>query len=418
MATVKPFKGIRPEKNFEKIACPPYDVLNTEEAREMAKGNPLSFLHIDKPEIDLPKGTDLYSPAVYAKAKENLDKFLSKGILKQDANPCFYLYAQTMADRTQYGLVAAVSALEYDRGIIRKHELTRKEKELDRSKHVNALNATTGPVFLTYPDRQDLDEIVAGITTQIPVCSFMSDDGIRHTFWVIDDATDIKKIEKAFEQIPVLYIADGHHRSAAAGNVAAMHRKKHPGAKKDASFNYFLAVIFPSSQLFIMDYNRLVKDLNGRTPEEFIQALKKDFFVQATGLSKPPKRHMFGMYFGGQWYTLTAKPGSFNEEDPVSRLDVSILQRNVLQPLLNIGDPRTDKRIDFVGGIRGVAELERRVNSGEFKAAFSMYPTSIEELIKVADAKLIMPPKSTWFEPKLRSGLVIYQYDEKDLDKK
>ena len=381
----------------------------------MAQGNELSFLHIDKPEIDLPEGTDPYSPAVYEKAKENFDKFLSQGILKQDAKPCFYLYAQTMADRTQYGLVGAVSTLEYDRGIIRKHELTRKEKELDRSKHVNILNATTGPVFLTYPDQQELDEVVAGVTTQIPVCSFMSDDGIRHTFWVIDDDGDIKKITAAFKKIPVLYIADGHHRSAAAGNVAAMRRKKHPKAGEDASFNYFLAVIFPSSQLFIMDYNRLVKDLNGRTPEEFIQVLKKDFFVQATGLSTPPKRHMFGMYFGGQWYTLTAKKGSFNEEDPVSSLDVSILQRNVLQPLLNIGDPRTDKRIDFVGGIRGVAELERRVNNGEFKVAFSMYPTSIEELIKVADAQLIMPPKSTWFEPKLRSGLVVYKYDEKDL---
>lgn len=412
MATVKPFKGVRPVKDFDKIACPPYDVINTQEAREMAKGNPLSFLHIDKPEIDLPEGTDPYSAEVYAKAKENFDKFLAQGILKQDEKPCFYLYAQTMANRTQYGLTAAVSTLEYDQGIIRKHELTRKDKELDRSKHVNALNATTGPVFLTYPDNWELDELMAGITAQIPVCSFMSDDGIRHTFWVIDDKNDIQKIEKIFQQIPVLYIADGHHRSAAAGNVAAMRRKKHPQDGPDASYNYFLAVIFPASQLFIMDYNRLVKDLNGRTPEEFIEALKKDFFVQATGLSKPPRRHTFGMYFGGQWYTLTAKKGSFNEEDPVSSLDVSILQRNVLQPLLNIGDPRTDKRIDFVGGIRGVAELERRVNNGEFKVAFSMYPTSIEELMKVADAKLIMPPKSTWFEPKLRSGLVVYKYDE------
>ena len=418
MATVKPFKGVRPVKDFEKIACPPYDVINTQEAREMAQGNPVSFLHIDKPEIDLPEGTDPYSAEVYAKAKENFDKFLSQGILKQDEKPCFYLYAQTMANRTQYGLAAAVSTLEYDQGIIRKHELTRKDKELDRSKHVNALNATTGPVFLTYPDNWELDELMAGIIAQIPVCSFMSDDGIRHTFWVIDDQNDIQKIENIFQQIPVLYIADGHHRSAAAGNVAAMRRKKNPQDKENASYNYFLAVIFPSSQLFIMDYNRLVKDLNGRTPEEFIEALKKDFFVQATGLSKPPRRHTFGMFFGGQWYTLTAKKGSFNEDDPVSSLDVSILQRNVLQPLLNIGDPRTDKRIDFVGGIRGVAELERRVNNGEFKVAFSMYPTSIEELMKVADAKLIMPPKSTWFEPKLRSGLVVYKYDDKDCQKK
>ncbi len=415
MATVKPIRGLRPVKDFQRIACPPYDVINTREARSMAEGNPVSFLHVDKPEIDLPEDTDPYSPAVYAKAKENLGKFIQTGVLKQDEKPCFYLYAQTMAGRTQYGLAAAVSALEYDRGVIRKHELTRKDKELDRSKHVSALNATTGPVFLTYPDRQDLDETVAGVITQIPVCSFMSEDGIRHTFWVIDDETDVQKIENIFKQIPVLYIADGHHRSAAAGNVAAMRRKKRPHDGPDASYNYFLAVIFPASQLFIMDYNRLVKDLNGRTPEQFIQALKKDFFVQATGLATPPKRHSFGMYFGGQWYTLTAKKGSFNEEDPVSRLDVSILQRNVLQPLLNIGDPRTDKRIDFVGGIRGVAELEKRVNDGDFKVAFSMYPTSIEELIKVADAQLIMPPKSTWFEPKLRSGLVIYKYEEKDV---
>ena len=409
MATVKPFKGIRPVKDFEKIACPPYDVINSEEARAMAQGNELSFLHIDKPEIDLAEGTDPYSPAVYEKAKENFDKFLSQGILKQDAKPCFYLYAQTMADRTQYGLVGAVSTLEYDRGIIRKHELTRKEKELDRSKHVNILNATTGPVFLTYPDQQELDEVVAGVTTQIPVCSFMSDDGIRHTFWVIDDDSDIKKITVAFKKIPVLYIADGHHRSAAAGNVAAMRRKKHPKAGEDASFNNFLAVIFPSSQLFIMDYNRLVKDLNGRTPEEFIQVLKKDFFVQATGLSTPPKRHMFGMYFGGQWYTLTAKKGSFDDQDPVAALDVSILQENLLGPVLGIGDPRTDKRIDFVGGIRGIGELKKRVDSGKWKMAFSMYPTSMEELMKVADAHKIMPPKSTWFEPKLRSGIFMHR---------
>lgn len=414
MATVKPFKGLRPTKDFERIACPPYDVISSQEAREMAQGNPESFLHIDKPEIDLPEGTDPYSPAVYAKARENFLRFQQEGLLTQDATPHYYLYAQTMAGRTQYGLVAAVSTLEYDKGIIRKHELTRKDKELDRSKHVQTLHATTGPVFLTYPDDPDIDRTVAGVISDFPVCSFMADDGIRHTFWVISDPDDMAKIEEAFKKIPVLYIADGHHRSAAAGNVAAMLRKKYPAQGEEASFNYFLAVIFPASQLFIMDYNRLVKDLNGRTPEEFIQALKKDFYVQATGLAKPTRRHSFGMYFGGQWYTLTAKKESFNEEDPVSRLDVSILQRNVLQPLLNIGDPRTDKRIDFVGGIRGVAELERRVNNGEFKVAFSMYPTSIEELIKVADAQLIMPPKSTWFEPKLRSGLVVYKYNEKD----
>lgn len=412
MATVKPFKGYRPAKDFEKIACPPYDVISSAEARAMAAGNPVSFLHVDKPEIDLPEDTYLYDDKVYEKGKENLESFIDREILKQDAKPCFYLYAQTMNGRTQYGLTAAVSTEEYDKGIIKKHELTRKDKEDDRTRHVNTLGATTGPVFLTYPDDKELDLKVAQIIAEHPVTSFETEDGIRHTFWVIDNAEDIAQIESVFAKMPALYIADGHHRSAAASNVAAQRRSQLADFTGQESWNYFLAVIFPASQLLVMDYNRLVKDLKGLSVTEFLEELKKSFTVEKSGNAKPPKRHTFGMYLDKHWYTLTAKPGTFDERDPVDSLDVSILQKNVLQPLLGIGDPRTDKRIDFVGGIRGLDELKKRVDSGKYEVAFSMYPTSIEELMKVADAGRIMPPKSTWFEPKLRSGMVLYKYDE------
>ena len=413
MTTIKPFRGFRPSGHADKIACPPYDVLNSAEARQMAAGNEYSFLHVDKPEIDLPEDTDLYAPEVYQKAKENLERFIQTGVLKQDPKDCFYLYAQTMNGRTQYGLVAAASCDEYDKGIVRKHELTRKDKEEDRTRHISTLSATTGPVFLTYPDRADINAKIAEIAAEFPVYDFTADDGIKHTLWVIDEPTDIKFLMDAFAQIPTLYIADGHHRSAAAANVARQrkaHNPKHTGQEK---YNFFLSVIFPAGQLYVMDYNRLVKDLNGLTSEAFLKKISEKFDAAETGLEKPQKRHEFGMYLDGKWYTLTAKKGSFDASDPVAALDVSILQENLLSPILGIGDPRTDKRIDFVGGIRGIGELKKRVDGGEWKVAFSMFPTSMDELMKVADAHKIMPPKSTWFEPKLRSGLVIYKYENK-----
>ncbi len=410
MATVKPFRGYRPDGRAEQIACPPYDVINSREAREMAQGNPLSFLHVEKPEIDLPEDMDLYDPQVYAKGRENLDKFIERGILKQDSKPCFYIYAQTMNGRTQYGLVAIVSAEEYDKGIIRKHELTRKDKEEDRTRHVDTLGATTGPVFLTYPDQKPMDELVQKIVQHTPAYDFITPDGIGHTLWVMDDDKDIASVRKIFDAQPILYIADGHHRSASAANVARKRKAENPHHTGQENYNFFLAVIFPAGQLYVMDYNRLVKDLNGLSEDEFLKKIAEKFDVQPTGKARPERRHEFGMYLEGKWYTLTAKDGSFDGADPVAALDVSILQNNLLAPVLGIGDPRTDKRINFVGGIRGLKELEKRVNSGEYKVAFSMYPTSMEELMKVADANLIMPPKSTWFEPKLRSGLVTYKY--------
>lgn len=410
MATIKPFRGFRPDGNAEQVACPPYDVINSREARDMAKGNPLSFLHVEKPEIDLPEEVDLYDAQVYAKGRENLDKFIARGIIKQDAKPCLYLYAQTMDGRTQYGLVAAVSAEEYDRGEIRRHELTRKDKEEDRTRHVDTLDATTGPVFLTYPDQPEMDALTRKIKERTPACRFTSADGIGHTVWVIDDDKEIDAMQKIFAALPVLYIADGHHRSASAANVARRRKAANAYHTGKESYNFFLAVIFPANQLYVMDYNRLVKDLNGLSEEDFFAKIRQKFDVEKTGQSKPGARHEFGLYLGGSWYTLRAKAGSFDEADPVAALDVSILQNNLLAPVLGIGDPRTDKRINFVGGIRGLKELERRVDSGEYKLAFSMYPTSMQELMKVADAGLIMPPKSTWFEPKLRSGLITYKY--------
>lgn len=410
MATVKPFRGYRPTAHVEQLACPPYDVINSQEAREMAAGNALSFLHVEKPEIDLPESVDLYDAQVYAKGKENLEKFIADGTLKQDEKPCFYIYAQTMNGRTQYGLVAAVSAEEYDQAIIRRHELTRKDKEEDRTRHVDTLSATTGPVFLTYPDQPEMNQKVAEICAGTPTYKFTTSDGIGHSFWIVSDENTIEQIIRIFAKLPVLYIADGHHRSASAANVARKRKAANPNHTGQESYNFFQAVIFPASQLYIMDYNRLVKDLNGLTQAQFLEKIAEKFEVLPTGQAKPAARHQFGMYLGGKWYTLTAKAGAFNEQDPVDALDVSILQQNLLAPILGIGDPRTDKRISFVGGIRGLDELKKKVDNGDYQVAFSMYPTSIEELMKVADARLIMPPKSTWFEPKLRSGLVTYKY--------
>lgn len=412
MATVKPFKGIRPVKNAEKIACPPYDVISSAEARDMATGNPVSFLHVDKPEIDLPEDTYLYDEKVYQKGLENLEKFIDQGTLKQDAKPCLYLYAQTMDGRTQYGITAVVSTEEYDTGIIKKHELTRKDKEDDRTRHIRTLNATTGPVFLTYPDNARLNALVEEIAERTPETSFTTKDEIRHTFWVINTPEEIKQIQALFADIPTLYIADGHHRSAAASNVAAGKRSQLSDFEGTESWNYFLAVIFPASQLKIMDYNRLVKDLNGLSKEAFLEKVSECFTVKEVPFGRPKQHHQFGMYLEGKWYELNAKEGTFQAADPVDSLDVTILQKKLLQPVLGIADPRTDKRIEFVGGIRGLEALEKAVDSGAYQVAFALFPTSIQQLMAVADAGRIMPPKSTWFEPKLRSGLVIYRYDD------
>ncbi len=414
MAIIKPFKGLRPKPEFaEKVASPPYDVLNTEEARAMAKDNPYSFLHINKPEIDLPAGTNLYDDAVYAKGRENLERFIKEGIFIQDEKPCFYVYRQIMGNHQQIGLVAGASVEDYENNVIKKHELTRAEKEEDRVKHVDTLNAQTGPVFLTYKASDEVDRLMEKITQRPPVYDFTADDGIRHTFWVVDAENEIKQLQDLFAQMDCLYVADGHHRSAAAMRVKQMRQKQNPHHTGEEEYNYFLTVIFPHNQMYIMDYNRVVKDLNGLSKEAFLEKVREKFEVEKLGTTaeKPKKKHEFLMYLDGEWYRLKAKPGTFDPNDPVDQLDVSILMNNLLAPILGIGDPRKDKRIDFVGGIRGLEELKRRVDSGEMQVAFALYPTSIEDLMAIADAGKIMPPKSTWFEPKLRSGLIIHLLD-------
>jgi len=414
MAVIKPFRGLRPKKELaEKVASPPYDVLSSEEAREMAKNNPYSFLHINKPEIDLPPETDIYDEAVYQKGRENLDRFIKEGILIQDEKPMFYVYRQIMGNHSQIGLVAGASVEEYEKGLIKKHELTRADKEEDRVKHVNTLNAQTGPVFLTYKAKPEIDALINKIIEDEPEYDFTADDGIRHTFWLVDKEEDIQKLQDLFKELDCLYVADGHHRSAAAMRVKQMRLAQNPNHTGEEEYNYFLTVIFPHDQMYIMDYNRVVKDLNGLSKEEFLKKVEEKFEVKKLGSTaeKPKKKHEFVIYLDGEWYQLKAKPGTFNENDPVEQLDVSILMKNLLVPILGIGDPRKDKRIDFVGGIRGLEELKRRVDSGDWKVAFGLYPTSIEDLMAIADAGKIMPPKSTWFEPKLRSGLVIHKLD-------
>ncbi len=414
MSVIQPFKGLRPKKELAaKVASPPYDVLNSAEAREMAKDNPYSFLHIVKPEIDLPEGTDLYSKAVYEKGADNLRRLMEEGVLQQDAKPCFYVYRQIMGDHAQIGLVAGASVEEYKKDLIKKHELTRAEKEDDRVNHVNHLNAQTGPVFLTYKARPGIDAIINKIVEREPENDFTADDGIRHTLWVVDKDEEIKALQEAFTQLDCLYVADGHHRSAAAARVYDMRKAANPNHSGKEEYNFFLTVIFPHNQMYIMDYNRVVKDLNGLSKDEFLKKIAAKFSVEELGAEadKPKQKHSFVMYLDGAWYKLTAKEGIFDPNDPVVRLDVSILMDNILVPLLGIGDPRKDKRIDFVGGIRGLEELKRRVDSGEMAVAFALYPTSIEDLMAIADAGRIMPPKSTWFEPKLRSGLVTHLLD-------
>ena len=412
MALVRPFQAVRPTPERAKdVAALPYDVMNSAEAREMVKGNPYSFLHVDKAEIDLDPSVDLYDPQVYRKAAENLQAMVTQGILRQEKNPCFYIYRQTMDGRAQTGLVACTSIDEYLNNTIKKHELTREDKEQDRIRHVDICDANTGPIFLTYRAQAGIDEIISGwVKSHSPVYDFKSDDGIGHAVWVVDAAETIQALAEAFKQVPSLYIADGHHRNASAVKVGLMRREASGGAyNPEAEFNFYLSVIFPHDQLYIMDYNRVVKDLNGFSKDEFMQKVAEGFTVTPQhGPYRPEELHTFGMYLDGKWYKLAAKPENI-PTDAVGALDVSILQNSLLAPVLNIQDPRTEKRIDFVGGMRGLAELERRVNSGEMTVAFSMFPTSLSELMGVADAGDIMPPKSTWFEPKLRSGLFIHQ---------
>jgi len=399
MATIKPFAALRPQPELAAQICElPYDVMSSDEARVMAAGNPLSFLHVSKPEIDLPPATDLYSPVVYAKGRENFQKLIAQGALKQDTQPCFYLYRQIMGGHAQIGLVAAASCAEYLANIIKKHELTRPDKEDDRVRHIEALNSQTGPVFLTYRAVAELDAIFAKKISEPPAVDFTGKDGVRHTSWVLSSAADIAFIEKAFAKIPFLYIADGHHRSAAAGRVF----QSRQGAGHSGQF---LTVIFPHNQMQILPYNRVLKDMNGLTAESLLQKLAQIFDIQSNGNAKPARKHELGLFIGGQWRTLTFKPQLTATNDPIEKLDVTLLQKNVLAPHFAIDDPRTSKRINFVGGIRGTAELEKLVNSGEYACAFSLFPTSIEDLMAIADAGGIMPPKSTWFEPKLRDAM-------------
>lgn len=408
MAIIKPFKGIRPPQELvEQVASRPYDVLNSDEARTEAEGNEKSLYHIIKPEIDFPVGTDEHDERVYAKAAENFQLFQDKGWLVQDSKENYYIYAQTMNGKTQYGLVVGAYVPDYMNGVIKKHELTRRDKEEDRMKHVRVNNANIEPVFFAYPDNEQLDAIIRKYTAEKPVYDFVApDDGFGHTFWVIDQEEDIAAITAVFAQMPALYIADGHHRSAAAALVGAEKAKQNPQHRGDEEYNYFMAVCFPAGQLTIIDYNRVVKDLNGLTPVEFLAALEKNFVVEEKGadIYKPAGLHNFALYLDNKWYSLTAKEGTYNDNDPIGVLDVTISSNLILDEILGIKDLRSDKRIDFVGGIRGLGELKKRVDSGEMKVALALYPVSMKQLMDIADTGNIMPPKTTWFEPKLRSG--------------
>jgi uncharacterized protein (DUF1015 family) len=413
MATVKPFRGLRPPTSIAKdLACLPYDVMNSDEAREMAEGKECSLLHITRSEIDLPPDTDVHSDDVYRKSVNNFNQWQKNGWLVQDEEPHFYIYAQTMDGRTQYGIVGCASVDDYLNGIIKKHELTRPDKEQDRMIHVRINNANIEPVFFAYPAVKELDELVSGVTSsKKPEYDFTSDDGIGHHFWVIKDKKLNVKIEKLFsEKVPFTYVADGHHRTAAAALVGKEKCDENKHHKGDEEYNFFLAVHFPDKQLKILDYNRTVKDLNGMTPDEFLARLRESFVVEEKGseIYRPEKLHNFSMYLEGKWYSLTALEGTYNDSDPIGVLDVTILTERILSPVLDIQDLRRSKRIDFVGGIRGLAELSKRVDSGEMKVAFALYPVSMKQLIDIADTGNIMPPKTTWFEPKLRSGLVIH----------
>mgnify|MGYP000147392754 FL=1 len=413
MAIVKPFRGLRPPASIAKeLSCLPYDVMNTDEARVMAEGKECSLLHITRSEIDLPEGTDIHSEEVYKKSAENFKLWQKKGWLVQDKEPHFYIYAQTMEGRTQYGIAGCASVDDYLNGIIKKHELTRPDKEQDRMIHVRVNNANIEPVFFAYPAVKQIDEIVEKVTSENkPEYDFVTEDGFGHHFWVIKDQKLNARIEKLFrEKVPYTYVADGHHRTAAAALVGKEKRENNPEHKGDEEYNYFLAVHFPDNQLKILDYNRLVKDLNGLSPKEFINKLEDSFIIEDKGknIYRPDRLHNFSMYLEGRWYSLTARKGTYDNNDPVGVLDVNILTSRVLAPVLDIQDLRRSRRIDFVGGIRGLGELKKRVDCGEMKIAFALYPVSMKQLIAIADTGNIMPPKTTWFEPKLRSGLVIH----------
>ena len=412
MAIIKPFKGIRPPQSIvEQVASRPYDVLNSEEARKEAEGNEKSLYRIIKPEIDFPIGKDEHDADVYEKAAENFQLFQDKGWLVQDDSEKYYIYAQTMNGRTQYGIVVCASVDDYMQEKIKKHELTRRDKEEDRMKHVRINNANIEPVFLAYPNNKEIDAIVSKTIMQKATYDFVAPDGFGHHFWVINDTNDIHRITKLFANIPSLYIANGHHRSAAAALVGNEKKLQNPHHKGDEEYNYFLAVCFPDNQLNIMDYNRVVKDLNGLSDSDFLKALEKNFVVEdkGTAIYHPNTLHNFSLYLSGKWYSLTAKPGTYNDNDPIGVLDVTISSNLILDELLGLKDLRSDKRIDFVGGIRGLEELKKRVDSGEMKVALALYPVSMKQLIDIADTGNIMPPKTTWFEPKLRSGLVLHE---------
>lgn len=413
MAVIKPFKGIRPPQDLvTKVASRPYDVLNSDEARAEAAGNEMSLYHIIRPEIDFPVGTDEHEERVYNKAAENFRLFREKGWLVQDKDENYYVYAQTMNGKTQYGLVVCAYVEDYMNGVIKKHELTRRDKEEDRMKHVRVNNANIEPVFFAYPSKDEINKIVAKYTAAKPVYSFVAElDGFGHDFWIIDDKADIARITELFAEMPALYIADGHHRSAAAALVGAEKAKQNPNHRGDEEYNYFMAVCFPDDQLTIIDYNRVVKDLNGLSDEEFLAAVGKHFTIEDKGTEeyRPAALHNFSLYLSGRWYSLTAKPGTYDDADPIGVLDVTISSNLILDEVLGIKDLRSDKRIDFVGGIRGLGELKKRVDSGEMRVALALYPVSMKQLIDIADTGNIMPPKTTWFEPKLRSGLVIHE---------
>ena len=414
MAKVKPFKGVRPPRELvENVASRPYDVLNSDEARAEAEGNPKSLYHIIKPEIDFEPGTDEHDPRVYDRAVENFNAFQKNGWLVQDDKEHYYIYAQTMDGRTQYGIVIAANVDDYMQGRIKKHELTRRDKEEDRMKHVRVNNANIEPVFFAFPENPVLEGIISRISESEPEYNFTADDGFGHHFWVIDEEDTIATITEEFAKIPSLYIADGHHRTAAAALVGNEQAKSNPSHCGDEEYNYFLAVAFPASHLKIIDYNRVVRDLNGLSPEEFIKAIEKNFTVECIGenVYAPARLHNFSLYLDGKWYSLTAKDGTYNDSDPIGMLDVTVSSDLILRDILGITDLRSDKRIDFVGGIRGLGELKRRVDSGEMAMALALYPVTMQQLMNIADTGNIMPPKTTWFEPKLRSGLIIHKLD-------
>ncbi|NOY66842.1 MAG: DUF1015 domain-containing protein [Gammaproteobacteria bacterium] len=411
MTLIRPFQGLRPrQEKATEVVAPPYDVLSTEEARVRAEGRPYSFLHISKPEIDLPEDTNPFDAAVYQKGADNLNKLITDGILIQDDKPCYYAYRLIMGDQEQTGLVVVANVADYDTNRIRKHEFTRPEKEDDRTRQIDALNAQTGPVFLTYRQNADVDKVLESVTQGKPEYDLKADDNVQHTIWVIDDATQVASLTQYFDDMDCLYIADGHHRSAAASRIAAQHKQENNQHTGDEPYNYFLSVIFPDNQMNILDYNRVIKDLNNLSSDEIIKQVASSFDIsESDSPVKPTHAGQFGMYMQGRWYQLDIHTDKVPADDPVARLDVSLLANNLIDPVLNIQDPRRDKRIDFVGGIRGLQELEKRVDSGEMAIAFSLFPTSLSDLMAVADANEVMPPKSTWFEPKLADGLVSHK---------